>query len=113
MARDYLLIRKTIVDRDNNRMGIISRTTTNKEWPPVPNNVRVEEFSSNMLIFAHTGIDQNGFDFQLTSVDNPKTNFPRRFSNYAVTSGLPDYISRLYEATKDLGRIGNEEIPDC
>ncbi|XP_015276302.1 PREDICTED: stAR-related lipid transfer protein 7, mitochondrial [Gekko japonicus] len=97
-SRDYVYVRRYIVDQDNNLMVLVSRAVEHPNVPEDPDFVRVRTYESQMVIRPHKTFDENGFDYLLTYSDNPQTVFPRYCVSWMVSSGMPDFLEKLHIA---------------
>lgn len=67
---------------------------------PDPNSrVRVRDYYSEMVIKAHTFIDQPGFNYELTYFDDPRVQIHPSCVNWVATSGEENvlYMCMLYQ----------------
>lgn len=103
--REYCYIRRAILDRKNNLMVLISRSTDHPKCPLSPEYVRVETYESRMVIRPHNrnqSFEENGFDYLLTYFDDPQSNFPSAAYNWMAKNGAPDFATKLHDAALQL-----------
>uniref|UniRef100_H0XL57 StAR-related lipid transfer protein 7, mitochondrial n=1 Tax=Otolemur garnettii TaxID=30611 RepID=H0XL57_OTOGA len=103
-SRDYVYVWRYSVDRENNRMVLVSCAVEHLSVPESPER----SCESQMVIHPHKSFDENGFDYLLTYSDNPQTVFPPCVS-WMVSSGMPDFLEKLHMATL---KAKNMEIKD-
>lgn len=115
-SREYVYVRKTMVDQKNNTMILMSQATDHPCCPVDDKKyVRVSTFESHLVIKPHTTIDENGFDYILTYCDDPQAAFPTPCYNWMASTGVPDFVNKLHKAAQVLherrsqGRYGAEE----
>ncbi|CAD5121746.1 DgyrCDS10223 [Dimorphilus gyrociliatus] len=96
--RDYLYIRKSVVDPHRKLMIMVSRATDHPKKPITDEYVRVSTYRSEMCIKPHTNFDDNGFDYILTYYDDPKGNFPSAAYRWMASKGVPDFVEKLHKA---------------
>lgn len=108
--RDYLYVRKSVVDPGRKLMVMVSRATNHPQKPESDQYVRVSTYRSQMCIKPHNTFDdvsyllylfikkqeksrnvlfffQNGFDYILTYYDDPKGNFPTAAYKWMASKG--------------------------
>ena len=62
-----------------------------------------------MIIIPHKDFNQLGLDFVLRYYDDPKARIPNMAYKWMATSGLPDWLDKLHEASR---RISKEATTD-
>ena len=65
------------------------------EHPDIPVNskyTRVHHYFSDMVIKPHSRIDELGFDYELTYLDNPQIRLPSSIVNWVTTTGMFNLI---------------------
>ncbi|OQR78811.1 stAR-related lipid transfer protein 7 [Tropilaelaps mercedesae] len=101
-SRDYVFVRRSVVDLDRACMVVVSHATSHPKCPPRKGIVRVDQYMSNMVISPHDSFDENGFDYLLTYYDDPRSSFPKPVYSWMAASGVHDYVDKLHAATKQL-----------
>lgn len=113
-CREYCYVRRAKIDRENNLMILVSRST---DHPNCNDNgtingkqkyVRVNTYDSRMVIRPHSTFDENGFDYLLTYFDDPQSNFPSAAYNWMACSGVPDFVNKLHDAAVKLNQRSQE-----
>lgn len=107
--RDYVFVRRTQLKRDNRVIVMISRTTEHPKCPETSSCVRVNEFSSRMIIEANSNVYENGFKYELIYIDNPKCTIPSALSSWATSSGIPDYMNKIHASALDMKKSGTKQ----
>lgn len=92
--RDYVFTRRCVILPHS--IITLSRATQHPSVPPSQGCVRVDTFNSVMVVTADTSVDKDGFCFELIYVDDPKCNLPSSLSNWASTSGMMDYLTKVH-----------------
>ncbi|XP_033122415.1 stAR-related lipid transfer protein 7, mitochondrial-like [Anneissia japonica] len=105
--RDYVYHRRYFIDKDKNLIIIFNKSTEHANVPENTNIVRVSNYYSHMIIRPHFSMEENGFDFIMTYHDDPRTNFPPSCINWMSTTGVPDYVEKLHQATLQLSNTSN------
>ncbi|XP_071949016.1 stAR-related lipid transfer protein 7, mitochondrial-like [Antedon mediterranea] len=105
--RDYVYRRRYIVDQQRNVVVIFNKSTDDDRVPENSSIVRVSAYYSHMIIKPHLTMEENGFDFIMTYHDDPRTNFPPSCINWMSSTGVPDYVEKLHQATQKLNTTSN------
>lgn len=100
--RDYVYIRRALVDGERNVMVLMSRSTNHPACPPMDKCIRITKYTSHMVIRPHHGIDEDGFDFLLSYYDDPESSFPGPIYSWMAASGVPDFLEKLHGAAREL-----------
>lgn len=100
--REYIYMRKSIIDHDNKSMVLMSRSVDHPAVPLSKKYVRVNTLKSQMIIKPHVGFDENGFDYVLTYYDDPKSAFPTVAYNWMASTGVPEFVNKIHHAAKVL-----------
>lgn len=101
--REYVYVRRALVDSKKKIMVIVSRSTDHPCCPITDKYVRVNTYMSNMVIRPHgNSFDENGFDYILTYHDDPQANFPTFAYNWMATTGVPDFVQKMHNAARML-----------
>jgi hypothetical protein len=99
--RDYVYNRRTFVDRNRKIILIVNQSTKHPKCPNHPENHRVEEYWSYMVIKPTTSFKQPGLEFILTYYDNPGVRIPQSITNWVAQRQMPDFLDKLHLATLD------------
>lgn len=96
--RDYVFVRRYIVDSTTNTCYIMSKSTEHPKYPKYPEKYRIENYWSIMVIRPYTDMKKPGIQFSLTYFDNPGINIPSSVTNWVAKSVMPDFLERLRKA---------------
>lgn len=107
-SRDYVYVRRYMIDPEKNLMLMLSRSTGHPAAPVDKDYVRVTAYRSQMVIRPHSNFDENGMDYVLTYFDDPQAIFPTPAYNWMASSGVPDFVNKLHQAAKN---SLHEEVP--
>ncbi|KAJ9593057.1 hypothetical protein L9F63_027700 [Diploptera punctata] len=107
--RDYVYNRRYLIDEEKNTIVIINKGTNHPNIPTKPDNHRVTDYWSIMVIRADNSIDKPGMEFSLTYFDNPGVSVPSSVATWIAMSGLPDFQIRLRQAARDY-KLYNHDI---
>ncbi|XP_046555326.1 stAR-related lipid transfer protein 7, mitochondrial-like [Haliotis rubra] len=99
-SRDYVYVRRYMVDTSNKIMAMYSQTVNHPICPVQDNIVRVTEFQSALVIKPYSDFDENGLEYVLTYYDDPQTTFPTVCYNWIATTGVPEFVDKLHKASK-------------
>ncbi|XP_076367592.1 stAR-related lipid transfer protein 7, mitochondrial-like [Tachypleus tridentatus] len=112
-CRDYVYIRRAVVDLLSNVMVLVSRAVDHPDCPESRKCVRVKSYSSKLIIRPYASFDENGFDYVLTYFDDPKAIFPSPAYNWIASTGVPDFVKKLHDAAKRLQQqsLSQEKCP--
>lgn len=129
-SREYVFLRKARVDWDRNVIVLVSKAAGHTSSLPMLNDketataghVPVRNYASVMAIRPWNSFEevtssnccvpenrayillcrakQNGMEFVLTYVDDFGSPIPRRFSDWIVGSGIPEFYRKLHAAAK-------------
>ncbi|XP_031842753.1 stAR-related lipid transfer protein 7, mitochondrial [Nomia melanderi] len=102
--RDYVYQRKWVVDKDRRLIIIISKGTEHPDAPIKPGIYRVSTYWSYMVIRPYTEFHEPGIEFGLTYFDDPGVNIPTAVTAWVAMTGLPDFLIRMREASKNYQR---------
>jgi len=99
-SREYIYSRKAY--EDASYLAIISQSVEHEDFPlNESDNVRVVDYTSNMVIVPHNGtLDQPGFDYCLTYADDPKTNFSGSCKKWLAATAVPEFAGKLHDNAK-------------
>ncbi len=97
-TRDYVYLRRSRIDVNQNVMVLVSKSIEHPLLPETSEHVRVYDYSSQMVIKPHKTFDDCGFDYMLTYFDNPRAAFPSPAYNWMASSGVPDFVEKLHLA---------------
>lgn len=101
-SREYLFVRKCVVDHEKKMMTMMSRATEHPSCPKKNNYVRVSTFRSHLVLKPHTSFDENGFDYILTYFDDPQAAIPSPAYNWMASTGVPDFVDKMHKAAMSL-----------
>ncbi|XP_076164774.1 stAR-related lipid transfer protein 7, mitochondrial isoform X2 [Ptiloglossa arizonensis] len=99
--RDYVFQRRWVVDKEKRLIIIISKVTDHPSAPSKPGIYRVTTYWSYMVIRPYTELHQPGIEFGLTYFDDPGVNIPSAVTAWVAMSGLPDFLVRMREASRN------------
>ncbi|XP_033308228.1 stAR-related lipid transfer protein 7, mitochondrial-like isoform X1 [Bombus bifarius] len=99
--RDYVYQRRWIMDKEKQLIVIISKVTEHPNAPAKPGIYRVTTYWSYMVIRPYTELHQPGIEFGLTYFDDPGVNIPSAITAWVAMSGLPDFLIRMRQASKN------------
>ena len=63
------------------------RSVEHPDYPAKSKFTRVDQYFSEMVIKPHSFVDELGFDYELTYLDNPQINLPSSVVNWVTTTG--------------------------
>jgi len=98
--RDYVFVRRSKINEKSNRLVITSQACEHPKHPLSEDMVRVEVYSSNMVIHPDTKPEENGFTYTICYYDNPKANFPTFAYKWMASTGVQDFLAKVHRATK-------------
>ncbi|KAI8777614.1 stAR-related lipid transfer protein 7, mitochondrial-like isoform X2 [Biomphalaria glabrata] len=98
--RDYVYVRRCKVDTNAGTMVITARSTEHPSCPQTDACVRVSTYCSQIVIKPFTTFDENGFLYVQTYFDDPQTNFPPMCYNWMASTGVNEFLEKLYRAAK-------------
>ena len=98
MNREYLYIRRSIIDFQRNFIVLISRSVTNSNITESQEQVRVYNYMSHMVIRPYESFDKPGFEFMLTYFDDPRASFPSPAYAWMAARGVPEFVEKLHQA---------------
>ncbi|XP_012223145.1 stAR-related lipid transfer protein 7, mitochondrial-like [Linepithema humile] len=99
--RDYVYQRRWVVDREKRLVVIVSRVTEHPDVPERRGIYRVRTYWSYMVIKPYTEFHEPGIEFGLTYFDDPGVNVPSAVTTWVALRGLPDFLIRMRQASKD------------
>ncbi|XP_055905078.1 stAR-related lipid transfer protein 7, mitochondrial [Eupeodes corollae] len=102
--RDYVYCRRILTDKEHNAILIYNQSTKHPKYPEDPQKVRVNEYWSYMVIKPYKTFQEPGIHYVLTYFDDPGLAIPARVKSWVTQSQMPDFLNRLYEATKEYAR---------
>jgi len=103
--RDYLFYRKGIFDEETQTFLLVSKSGKHDKKPEFSNFVRVDNFASLMTIKQ---VDDKT-EFRLWQQNDMKGNIPKTIVNWAISSGLPDYLKKIQEVCVKYPQVKLEE----
>ncbi|XP_051170998.1 stAR-related lipid transfer protein 7, mitochondrial isoform X2 [Leptopilina boulardi] len=99
--RDYVYQRKWMHNKEKDTVVIASKATEHPKAPNRTDTYRVKSYWSFMVIKPYKDINDFGIEFGLTYFDDPGMNIPSAVTSWVAMSGLPDYLCRMREATRN------------
>jgi len=99
--RDYVYVRRFMVDHDNNIAVFMSKGVEHPKEPVRKKIVRVHRYMSNMVIKPHSSFSEEGLDYVLTYYDDPQATIPSAAMSWMASTGLPKFTEELRSATLD------------
>ncbi|XP_033214018.1 stAR-related lipid transfer protein 7, mitochondrial-like isoform X2 [Belonocnema kinseyi] len=99
--RDYVYQRKSVHNKDNNIVVIASKATDHPKAPSRTDTHRVNTYWSYMVIKSYKDFYKPGIEFGLTYFDDPGVSIPSAVTLWVAMSGLPDYLCRMRQATRE------------
>lgn len=106
--RLYIYARRKYFDQNSKTVHIISKALDESSYPDSvengskPSIVRVTDYSSILLVRAHTEIDQNGLDFVLQYHDDQKATLTNKIYEYSVNYIGPKFLNDVHTAARKL-----------
>lgn len=107
--RDYVFVRRYLIDKETNTLYIMSRSTEHPDFPKFSKNYRIEDYWSIMVIRPYSDMNKPGIQFSLTYFDNPGVNIPSSVANWITKSVMPDFLKRLRKAVLDYQKYCRKE----
>ncbi|KAL0279369.1 UNVERIFIED_CONTAM: hypothetical protein PYX00_000946 [Menopon gallinae] len=99
--RDYVFNRRYIIDTAEQVIVISNKVTEHPRAPEKPKKIRVKDYECNMVIRpTGKGFDEPGVKFCVTYYDDPGISIPGPVQTWVATSAMPDFLTRLREASK-------------
>lgn len=102
--RDYVYCRRIITDNEKNAIMIYNQSARHPKYPEDPQKVRVNEYWSYMVLKPYKNFHEPGIHYVLTYFDDPGLAIPARVKSWVTQSQMPDFLHRLYEATKEYAK---------
>ena len=84
---------------------IYSRSVDHPEFPAGRKFTRVDQYFSEMVIKPDSFIDEPGFNYELTYLDNPQISLPSSVVNWVTTTGTIGLCSNSHLQEKFLSEI--------
>lgn len=112
--RDYVYNRRFFIDKSRRLILIVNQSTRHPKCPETPENHRVNEYWSYMVIKPKVSFKQPGLEFILTYFDNPGIKIPKSITNWVAQRQMPDFLEKLYKATVDYAsnkKIATMKVP--
>ncbi|KAK7793816.1 hypothetical protein R5R35_014321 [Gryllus longicercus] len=100
--RDYVFNRRYKIDEKEKVMVVVNKCTEHPKCPEKYENIRVKKYWSSMVIRPHKEFDEPGIEYCLTYFDDPGVSIPSTITSWVAVSGLPDFLTRLREAARQL-----------
>lgn len=92
--------RRFLVDHSSKTIIIANRITQHPNFPVKSDKFRVQDYWSNMVIKPYTEYNKPGLEFALTYFENSGVNVPATVTSWVAMRALPDYLTKLREATR-------------
>lgn len=105
--RDYVYNRRYIIDKTNNVIIIVNKSTQHPKCPPMSSKQRVHEYWSYMVIRPTTSFSKPGLEFVLTYFDNPGLSIPKSITTWVAQRQMPDFLDKLHQATLNYAAMKN------
>lgn len=100
--RDYVFNRRFFVDHSRKIIIIVNKSTTHPASPKKPNNQRVDDYWSHMVIRSTSNSFKSpGLEYVLTYFDNPGIVLPPSITSWVAQKQMPEFLNKLYMATLD------------
>ncbi|XP_058797761.1 stAR-related lipid transfer protein 7, mitochondrial-like [Phymastichus coffea] len=99
--RDYVYQRRWMYDKNTGMIIIVSKGMDHPNAPNRPDTYRVKKYWSYMVIKPLKSFHEPGIEFGLTYFDDPGVNMPSALTSWVAMSGLPDYLCKMRQASKD------------
>lgn len=108
--RDYVFSRRYFVDNSRKMIVIANKSIVHPCCPVKPNNQRVREYWSYMVIKPSTNnFKKPGLEYVLTYFDNPGVVLPPAVTSWVAQKQMPDFLNKLYCATLEYAKQRKEE----
>ncbi|XP_044756724.1 stAR-related lipid transfer protein 7, mitochondrial-like [Coccinella septempunctata] len=98
--RDYVFIRRYLVDYKTNSIIMANRSIMHPKYPDKQDKFRVKDYWSYMVIKPYTELNKHGIEFVLTYYDNPGVSIPSKVTTWVAMRAMPDFLERLRDAAK-------------
>nr|XP_022346031.1 stAR-related lipid transfer protein 7, mitochondrial-like [Crassostrea virginica] len=100
-SREFLYIRKFKVDKQKNVMAYVARAVDHPECPRKDDMVRVDTYSSYMVIKPRTTFSESGLEYVMTYHDDPQLMYSSLAFSFATRIGV-DFVDKMHKAAKEL-----------
>ncbi|KAG4069007.1 hypothetical protein HA402_008318 [Bradysia odoriphaga] len=108
--RDYVFNRRYLVDNSRKMIVIANKSIVHPCCPVKPNNQRVREYWSYMVIKPSTNnFKKPGLEYVLTYFDNPGVVLPPAVTSWVAQKQMPDFLNKLYCATLEYAKQRKED----
>lgn len=98
--RDYVFNRRYFVDRNRKLIIIVNKSTTHPLCPKKPNNQRVNDYWSVMVIRpTSNSFKTAGVEYALTYFDNPGIVMPTAVTSWVAQKQMPEFLNKMHLAT--------------
>lgn len=98
--RDYVFIRRYLVDYKSNSIIMANKSISHPKYPDRQDKFRVKDYWSYMVIKPYTEMNKHGIEFVLTYYDNPGVSIPSKVTTWVAMRAMPDFLERLRDAAK-------------
>ncbi|XP_062586735.1 stAR-related lipid transfer protein 7, mitochondrial-like [Saccostrea cucullata] len=103
-SREFLYIRRFKIDKERNVMAFVARAVDHPECPKKNDFVRVDPYSSYMVIKPNTTFEENGLEYVMTYHDDPQLMYSSLAFSFATSIGI-DFVAKMHKAAKDLQKM--------
>ncbi|XP_061184284.1 stAR-related lipid transfer protein 7, mitochondrial-like [Saccostrea echinata] len=100
-SREFLYIRRFKIDKERNVMAYVARAVDHPECPKKNDFVRVDPYSSYMVIKPNTTFEENGLEYVMTYHDDPQLMYSSLAFSFATSIGI-EFVDKMHKAAKEL-----------
>lgn len=111
--RDYVFNRRFLVDHKSRTIIIANRITEHPAFPIKSDKYRVTDYWSNMVVKPYCDYNKPGLEFALTYFENSGLNIPSTVTSWVAMKALPEYLTKLREATRGYDSFCKEVGRKC
>lgn len=105
--------RRFLVDQSTKTIIIANRITEHPKCPIKSDKFRVKDYWSNMVVRPYSEYNKPGIEFALTYFENSGVNIPSTVTSWVAMKAMPEYLSKLREATKQYETFCNSTGRKC
>lgn len=92
--------RRYFVDRNRKLIIIVNKSTKHPSCPEKPNNQRVNDYWSVMVIRpTSNSFKTPGVEYTLTYFDNPGIVMPSAVTSWVAQKQMPEFLNKMHVAT--------------
>lgn len=88
------------MDHAHKTIIIANRITEHPDFPVKSDKFRVTDYWSNMVVKPYREYNKPGLEFALTYFENSGVNIPSTVTSWVAMKALPEYLTKLREATR-------------